>query len=190
MGVDDWSVEAINVTSAVDTLVTCVLPRTAPFEWPGSFTIFSSTTTSIVVTGNAAAANLKRALVFVGTGNTRGGYTQIVLPVGVYNGGTGRTTFTLSTALAAAPTGNLYPGTSLWDAIRTAVFAYFDGLAPGDTSPASRWPADASSVMYRSALASAIVQAGALSATTSLPVADQTPNQKQVVVLGQFLITA
>ena len=190
MSVDDFSIEAIDETTPVDTLVTCVLPRTAPFEWPGSFVIFSSTTTSIVVTGNAAVANLKRALVYIGTGNTRGGYKQIVLPAGSYDGGTNRTTFTLSTALATAPTGNLYPGTSLWDAIRAAVFAYFDGLAPGDTSPASRWPADASSVMYRSALASAIVQAGALSATTSLPVADQTPNQKQVVVLGQFLITA
>jgi hypothetical protein len=190
MSVDDFSIEAINETTPVDTLLTCVLPRTAPFEWSGSFVIFSSTTTSIVVTGNAEAIGRKRALLLVGTSYTRGGYTQIVLPAGTYNGGTNRTTFTLTDALPNAPTGNMYPGTSLWDGIREGVFAYFDGLAPGDTSPASRWPADAPAIMYRSALAASVVNAGALSASVSLPVADQTPVAKQVVVLGQFLITA
>lgn len=191
MSPDNFSIEAISETSAADVLMVCVMPRTAPFEWTGSYAVHgSSTTTSLVVTGNASSLAGKRALVLVGTAYARGGYVQIVLPTGTYNGGTGRTTFALTDALAATPSGNVYPGTTLWDQIRTNVFAYFDALAPGDTSPASRWPPEASAVMYRSALAAAVVNAGALSASVSLPVADQTPSVKQVVVLGQLLVTA
>jgi hypothetical protein len=170
-----------------------IVPPTAePFEWTGSFAVHaSSTTTSLVVTGDATAANGKRALVLVGTSVIRGGYQQITLPTGSYNGGTGRTTFALSSALLATPSGNMYPGTAAWDDVRTAVFGYFDALAPGDTTPASRWPTTGSSVMYRGGLAAAMVSgASLLSATISLPASDQTPVAKQVVVLGQLLVTA
>lgn len=188
----NFSIEAINVTSAVNVLAVIVPPTAEPFEWTGSFAVHAtSTTTSLVVTGDARAANGKRALVFVGTSVIRGGYQQITLPSGSYNGGTGRTTFTLSSALLATPSGNIYPGTAAWDDVRTAVFGYFDALAPGDTTPASRWPTTGSSVMYRGGLAAAMVTgASLLSATISLPASDQTPVAKQVVVLGQLLVTA
>lgn len=189
----NFSIEAINVTSDVNVLAVIVPPTAEPFEWTGSYAVHaSSTTTSLVVTGNAVAtASNKRALVLVGTSVIRGGYQQITLPLGVYNGGTGRTTFSLSSALLAAPSGNMYPGTAAWDDVRTAVFGYFDALAPGDTTPASRWPTTGSSVMYRGGLAAAMVTgASLLSATISLPASDQTPVAKQVVVLGQLLVTA
>ena len=77
------------------------------------------------------------------------------------------------------------------DDVRTAVFGYFDTLAPGDTTPASRWPTTGSSVLYRGGLAAAMVTgASLLSATISLPASDQTPVAKQVVILGQLLVTA
>jgi uncharacterized phage protein gp47/JayE len=188
----NFSIEAINVTSAVNVLAVIVPPTAEPFERTGSFAVHaSSTTTSLVVTGDATAANGKRALVLVGTSVIRGGYQQITLPTGSYNGGTGRTTFALSSALLATPSGNMYPGTAAWDDVRTAVFGYFDVLAPGDTTPASRWPTTGSSVMYRGGLAAAMVTgASLLSATISLPASDQTPVAKQVVVLGQLLVTA
>ena len=188
----NFSIEAINTTSAVNVLAVIVPSGAEPFEWTGSFAVHaSSTTTSLVVTGDARAADGRRTLVFVGTSFTRGGYQQITLPSGSYNGGTGRTTFALSSALLATPSGNIYPGTAAWDDVRTAVFGYFDALAPGDTSPASRWPATGSAVLYRGGLAAAMVTgASLLSATISLPASDQTPAAKQVVVLGQLLVTA
>lgn len=188
----NFSIEAINETSPVNVLAVIVPPTAEPFEWTGSFAVHgSSTTTSLVVTGDATAANGKRALVLVGTSYIRGGYQQITLPTGSYDGGTGRTTFALSTALLNTPSGNMYPGTAAWDDVRTAVFGYFDTLAPGDTTPASRWPTTGSSVLYRGGLAAAMVTgASLLSATISLPASDQTPVAKQVVVLGQILVTA
>ena len=188
----NFSIEAINVTSAVDVLAVIVPPTSQPCGWTGSYAVHAtSTTTSLVVTGDARTADGKRALVLVGTSVVRGGYQQITLPSGSYNGGTNRTTFALSTALLATPRGNMYPGTAAWDDVRTAVFAYFDALAPGDTTPASRWPTTGSSVMYRGGLAAAMVTgASLLSATISLPASDQTPVAKQVVVLGQLLVTA
>ena len=180
----------LNVLGSERTVI--VPPTAEPFEWTGSFAVHaSSTTTSLVVTGDARAADGRRTLVFVGTSYVRGGYQQITLPSGSYNGGTGRTTFALSSALLATPSGNIYPGTAAWDDVRTAVFGYFDTLAPGDTTPASRWPTTGSSVLYRGGLAAAMVTgASLLSATISLPASDQTPAAKQVVVLGQLLVTA
>ena len=161
----------------------------------------SSTTTSVVVSGDysATGTNLSglKALVLVGTGVIRGGYQVATLGTGTYNGGTGRTTFPLATALLAAPTaGSLLRGyTSSWEALRTAVFAFFDALGPSDSSPASRWPTEdavgARATLYRTALQGAMTRVdGVLSASLTTPAADVAPaTWKTILTLGSLAVT-
>jgi len=151
-----------------------------------------------VVTGDysVTGTNLsgKKALVLVGTGVIRGGYQVATLGTGTYNGGTGRTTFPLGTALLAAPTGGstLRGYTTSWEALRTAVFAFFDALGPSDSSPASRWPTEdavgARSTLYRTALQGAMTRVdGVLSALLTTPGADVTPSTwKTILTLSTF----
>jgi hypothetical protein len=161
----------------------------------------SSTTTSLVVVGDysATGTNLSglKALVNIGVANIRGGYAVTTLGTGTFNGGTGRTTFPLGVALAAAPDPAyvLRGYTPAWEALRTAVFAFFDALGPSDSSPASRWPtedaAGARSTLYRTALQGAMTRvSGVLSATVTTPGGDVTPSTwKTILTLTDFVVT-
>ena len=150
-----------------------------------------------MLTGNytSGASNLaaQPVLVNVGTASYRGGYYRVVLPTGSFGGG--NTTFDLTaTPLPAIPTGTLYPAPGCWGELRTAMFAYFDSLGPGDTTPPRRWPSEdngARSTVYRSALvATAMSVPGVLSASVTTPASDVAPLPKQVVTLSSFLVTA
>jgi hypothetical protein len=196
MSASDYVIEAAQVGSqAVDMTVVPNAANAFPFAFTAAVS-GTSTTTSLVVVGNytAGATNLasQPVLVNVGTAAYRGGYYRIVLPVGVFGGV--NTVFDLtSTPLPAAPTGTLYPAPGCWSAIRTAIFALFDSLGPGDTSPPRRWPNEdngARATLYRSAIVAAAMSAqGVLSATVTTPGTDVAPAQKQIVTLGELLVT-
>ena len=139
------------------------------------------------------ASNLANTPVLVDVGNAyyRGGYYRVVLPAGSF--AAGNTTFDLTaTPLPAAPTGTLYPPPGNWSDLRTAIFAYFDSLGPGDTTPPRRWPSEdngARATVYRSALvAAAMAVPGVLSASVTTPGTDVAPTAKVVVTLGNFLV--
>ncbi len=61
----------------------------------------------------------------------------------VQNAGAADYRLNLEEALSAAPalSEQIYSGGPLWEPIRDALASYFDELGPGDTVPASRWPA-------------------------------------------------
>jgi uncharacterized phage protein gp47/JayE len=198
MGPNTWVVQTAN-TQAQAIVAKLTLTSAAAFTFVVAPTVHSSsTTTSLVVTGDysATGTNLsgKKALALVGTGVIRGGYQVATLGTGTYNGGTGRTTFPLGTALLAAPTGGstLRGYTTSWEALRTAVFAFFDALGPSDSSPASRWPTEdavgARSTLYRTALQGAMTRVdGVLSALLTTPGADVTPSTwKTILTLSTF----
>ena len=106
----------------------------------------------------------------------------------------------------------LYPCPPNWETIRASVFAHFDALGPGDTTPASRWPSEATearATLYRTGLAAEVITgipvvttvttaattttgtpaSGVLSCTVTTPVADVTPAAKTVVTLGTLIVT-
>jgi hypothetical protein len=65
-------------------------------------------------------------------------------------------------------------------------------LAPGDTSPASRWPADGQSgALFQSSLAAAVIAVpGVLSCTVNLPATSLTPIEKTIYTLSTLWVHA
>lgn len=194
---EDYGIETIT-EQPVDVEVEAVMNTANAFSWTWGFaTIVSSTQTSLVVTGDLTSdpylATSKAALVNVGTANYRGGYYRVVLPLGVYDGGTNRTTFDLTaTPLPAAPTGHMYSAPGNWQSLRQAAFSYFDALGPGDTVPPSRFPPEetgARSTLYPDALGGLLAGVpGALVTSVTLPASAETPPAKTVLTLGTFLV--
>lgn len=195
----DWVVETIN-TEEIDVEATLTVTSANAFPFSVTPAIANtSTTTSIIVTGNYAAGGIQdlsglSALVNIGTGNYRGGYYRVTLGTGSYDGGATQTTFPVDT-MPAPP---VFPGTlngapANWDTIRAAVLAYFDELGPSDTTPPSRWPnedAQGRSTLYLSAFAGLLTAVpGVLSATVTTPATDTAPAApKTVLTLGTFLV--
>ena len=205
MATADYTVEAIaTVTQNVQATLVCNTANRFSFNFGSPPAIHASSTAfSLVATGDFTVdpTNLTSlaVLVNVGTSAYRGGYYRVVLPAGVYNGGTGLTTWDLTaTPLPAAPSGSIYGAPGCWGSLRLAVFDYFDALGPGINSgppgftEIDRFPSedsDARSTLYRAALQGIMANVpGVLSATVTAPASDQTPNQKTVEVLGTFLV--
>lgn len=191
--VGNYAVQQINTTSQ-NVLITVTVTDTNSAQWSGTMTVSSSTSTSLVVTGDHTDKVGFRVLVELAAGAAyRGSFKMFTLGAAVFDGFD--TTFTVATDSALAyATGTVYPAVANFPAIRTAVFAYFDSLGPGDTSPASRWPTEddgGRSTLYRTALAAAAIGvSGTLSATTTTPASDVTPAAKHVVTLGTFRVTS
>lgn len=190
---ENFSIEAASTTAEN---VVFAVSTVGGFPWTGSVAIGSATSTTIVAAGDHTDINGLDALVLVDaatTANTRGGYRRYTLPTGVYDGV--NTTWTFGESFPDTPSGFLYPAPAEWEDIRDAVFAYFDGLAPGDTDPPSRWPPEGQgtrATLYRSALTSAVMHAvpDVLAANVTTPASDVTPPQKTVVILGRLRIVA
>lgn len=191
----NYSIEALTESTPEDVVVDLVVTDDNAPAWAGTLTVVSATSTTLVVSGDQSAMSGRTALVNIGTSNVRGGYKLFTLGTGVYSGGSGNTTFAITAQadIATAVASSLvYPAPGNWSALRTAAFAYFDALGPGDTSPASRWPQEdvqARATVYRTALAAALMVPGVLSASTTSPASDVTPAAKAVVVLGTFAVT-
>ncbi len=166
-----------------------------PFAFSGTMTENGSSATTLVVTGDHTAKNGKRALVKVGTGAIRGGYQVVDLAGGTYNGGTNKTTWTITTLLATPEAAStVYPAPANWSAIRTAIFALFDGLGPKDTAALQRHPTEdikGRATLFLSAIASTLQGVeGVVSVTISTPGTDQTPaNAKMIIELAILLVT-
>lgn len=203
MAAGDYAIEYA-LTSSQNVDATLVMAAAYAFPFTGTMTeeaTQTSTTTVLYVNGDQTGKNGKAVLVNVGTSNIRGGYQMITLPNGTF--GAGYTTFNLATPLVAAPIdgSTVYPAPPNWPQIRAAVFAYFDALGPGDTSPAARWPGEETqgrATLYRSALAAVLIDgfgaeapvSGVLSASIGTPATDVAPAAKTIVTLGEFIIHA
>lgn len=195
MAAGNYTVQSIQTTLS-NVVVQATMSAAYAFPWSGTMTVHgSSTTTSLVVTGDETAKNNTSALVRILTSAIRGGYALVSLGVGWYDGGANRTTWTVS-AMPDTPLAGqaVYPAPPNWSALRTAAFAYFDSLGPGNTTTPVRWPSEDSegrSTFYRSAFAASLLSVvGLLSATVTSPGSDVVPSSKHVVTLGTFLVTA
>jgi hypothetical protein len=195
MAAGNYTVQSAEVTLS-NVVVQAVMTQAYAFPWSGTMTVHAtSTTTSLVVTGDQTAKNNTSALVRILTSAIRGGYALVSLGVGSYNGGTNRTTWTVSampdTPLAGA---SAYPAPPNWSDLRAAAFAFFDALGPGDTTTPVRWPSEGvtgRATFYRSALGARLLSVGGvLSATVTSPGSDVVPPAKHIVNVGTFLVTA
>ena len=189
---DDWTVETFVETF---TGVDLTLVMSAPFAFPWSGTMFTeptSTNTSLVVLGDQTAKEGLSALVLPHTPNARGNYRQVTLGNATYSAP--HTTFDQSLDPVGSPDNYtyVYPAPPNWNLIRLAVFAFFDSLAPGDTSPASRWPADGQSgALYRSSLAAAVIAVpGVLSCVVNTPSSDLASYPKEIYTLYTMTVHA
>jgi len=195
MAAGNYTVQSAEVTLS-NVVVQAVMTQAYAFPWTGTMTVHAtSTTTSLVVTGDETAKNNTSALVRILTSAIRGGYALVSLGVGSYDGGANRTTWTVSampdTPLAGA---SAYPAPPNWSALRAAAFAFFDALGPGDTTTPVRWPSEGvtgRATFYRSALGARLLSVGGvLSATVTSPGSDVVPPAKHIVNVGTFLVTA
>jgi len=192
------AVEAISEVTQ-NVVLSCAMTAANAFPWVGGIAIILSTDTTIKVTGDYTALEGLRALVLPATPTERGGYRAVTL--GTPNFAAGDTTFTQATGQEVGfPTGSIYPCPPNWGTIRDDVFTHFDALGPGDTTPASRWPAEdveARATLYRTGLAADVINGaqspavatGVLSCTVTTPGTDVTPAAKTVVILGTLLVT-
>ncbi len=193
------AVEAISET-AQNVVLSCAMTEANAFPWTGALTIVSSTATSLTVSGDHTAKEGLRALVLPAAPTVRG--TTIAITLGPATFGGVNTVFdqTAPGSECGSPTGLVYPCPPNWETIRADVFAHFDALGPGDTTPASRWPeesVEARATLYRTGLAADVINGaqdpavatGVLSCTVTTPAADVTPTAKTVVTLGTLIVT-
>ena len=178
---------------AQDVEVTIRNDATRPFPWSGSHALTVAGSTSWKVAGDHTDLVNLPWLLNVGTAFVRGGY-QRVIPTGAsYDGGTNRTTFTVTDAMPATPSGTGYPCPPNWESIQAAVFEYFDTLSPGDTSPATRHPAPTAArptSIYRAPLLRAVLGVRGVSRVSlTTPAATVTPVARQLLTLGTLLVT-
>lgn len=195
MAAGDYTAETIS-TQTLDVDLTLVNTTPNAFPFPASYASTGSSVTQVVIAGDRSFLAGKSILVYLGTTYARGGYAQVLVTAANYNGGLAHTTITFA-AVAHAPSNNgagkcVYPAPPNYSAVRDEIFALFDALGPGDTSPASRYPAedvgDRSTLYASSIVAAAKSVPGVLSAATTA--VDTTPAAKTVVTLGELLVHA
>lgn len=169
---------------------------THPWPWVGSHAIVASTSVSWTVSGDHSDLVDLPWLVPVATTVARGGYVRAVPTSATYNGGTNRTKFDVASGiLPGVPlltTG--YPAPPNFEQVRDAIFAVFDALTPGDTTPTpSRYPAPTGArpaKLYLGALYAAAAEADGVSdVTITAPAATVTPAAYGLITLGTLTIT-
>ena len=202
-----YCVQAIN-TTVVNLTMGCVMNAANAFPYGilAAPLVVSGTATSLVVAGDASALSGKRALIYPVVAAQRGVWESHVLGAANYDGM--NTTFNQTSdpmlAGGAPQAGTtVSPAPPNYADLRTLMFAFFDALGPGDTTPASRWPVEHTgdrATCYLPALAAALMgvvtvpstgaqhESGVLAAYTVLPGADVVPGPKTVVTLGEFLV--
>jgi len=182
-----------------DVTISLTMASDAPFPWtvPTSYTVtaYNSTTKEITLSADPAQVEVGDTIAVRDTG-TRGKYSYGKV-IGV-NHGTNKVTMESTfapTTVDTTASGRIRPAPPSATSIRDAVFAYFDSLTPGDTSPPSRWPIvdrDHPSVLFRQALAAAAISksgGSVLSANTTTPGSDQTPAPRELYSLGELILS-
>ncbi len=169
-------------------------------SWTGSMTIDAgSDTTHLVVSGDQTTKNGLAAAIQLASGAAaRGRVQKRTLGTGVYNGGTGLTTWAVSPALAGTPQGHVDPAPDNWKIVRLGIldrlFEMFDALGPGDVPNAStvaarrsttrrrRFPPESwqgrASVSAAGIIAAVMKSPGVLDVTVTTPGSAVTPNPK------------
>jgi hypothetical protein len=186
----NWAVEAVTETTQnVDVQVTAA--PTHPFPWSGSHAIVSATLADADVAGDQTALVGLDVLVNVGTAAARGGYIRATVASASFGGV--NTTLTFAEALAAVPTGTIYPCPPFFEVARTAAFDLFDALGPGDTAvTARRWPTQSErgrATLYAAQLEHALLEVdGVVGVSLVTPSGNVTPAAKALVTLGTFLV--
>jgi uncharacterized phage protein gp47/JayE len=216
----DYQIAAATSSAAnIELQLTMATAYAFPFTYNAADLVLASptpTTTTFSINGDVSARYAQSGVsgtvgwpIIVkvtnsGTSVLRGNYYYVTPTTVTYNGGTGHTDFVLPT-MPGTPTSSskVGPGAQNWQQLRLALFAYIDQLGPGDTSPASRWPAQETkgrSTMYRQGLLAALVSQfdtfgnltagvrGVLSGSVVAPGSDQTPASKTCMVEGDILI--
>ena len=188
---DNWTIESIGFNFTTVELE-LVMSGAYAFPWAGTMTVAAgSTNTSLVVTGDQTAKEGLSALVSPQPAAERGTLRSVVLGNATF--AAGETTFVQTADPVGSPLsgGLVYPAPPNWGLIRLAVFAFFDALTPGDTSPASRWPAGSNEIVYPSSLAAAVIAVpGVLSCVVVQPAAPFAPSPKRVCNLSDLLVHA
>ena len=192
---DNANVEAISIASQPVTL-SCTMTAANAFPWTGALTIVSSTATSLVVAGDHSVTGSPksgmRALVVPTTGTAVRGAT-IAITLGAATFGGVNTTFDQTASPCGTPTGSVYPCPPNWETIRASVFAHFDGLGPGDTTPASRWPSEsteARATLYRTGLAAEVITGIPVVTTVTTTTATTTVTTTTTTVASTTSTTA
>lgn len=188
------NVEIYNATAQVQNVALAVANApTHPWPWTGSHAIASSNTISWTVSGDHTDLAGLPWLLFVGTSNARGGYMRVTPPTATFNSGPNTTKFDAPSTLPAAPTGTGYPAPPNWEQIRDAVFGVFDALTPGDTSPATRYPAPTGArptKLYLGGLYAAVEAAdGVVDSSVTTPATTITPTALFRITLGTLTVT-
>lgn len=188
--------EVVNVETAITPT------QGARAGWSGTMTVASSTTTTVVVSGNHSAKAGKTAIFYVGIAAARGGWVQREVATASYDG-ISETTLEVE-ALPDVASGTVYPALGHWEALRDAYFDWFDALGPGDVPsieavpshdgtarrrrfPPLSWGAKAN-VSLADLIRLAFAATGTLNATVAAPVADVAEAPFQLPVLGTLLI--
>lgn len=188
----NYCVQQINTTSQ-DVVMALTVSTANAGQWSGTMTVVSVSATELVVSGNQLANVGFRVLVNITTAAYRGGWKLFTLGAGSFD--TVNTTFVINDPdMGTGVVGSsVYPAPGNFNAVRTAILAYFDALGPGDTSPASRWPSEddgGRATLYLNALAAAAIGVdGVLTAKVTTPAATVIPAAKHVIVLGAFRVT-
>ncbi len=194
---------AIVAAIADPTDVTVQVVLGTGFAWPfsGMYTVTSVADARTFDVAPAPAGIPIGSLVAVrlpSTAYARGGYGLAKVS------GVAGNTVTLNTDLPAAPAvgATMLPAPDNWTDIRDAILAVFDSLGPGDTSPATRWPApsdESPATLYHSALVAAVMGVpglpgapagtrGIVSANVIAPAADVTPAARHLATPGFITI--
>jgi len=188
-------------TSDVDVDIRVTESSAYAFPFTSAFPRVSASTDKITVAGDQTALVGSAVLLYVGTSYARGGYEARTIASAAIVGPNTELTYdspTSNTALNDFDGNALYPRPPNWEAMRDAVFALFDALGPGDTTPATRWPSEeiqSRATLYPGLLSAVLVRnvdtsgntsgvAGVLSVEVVAPASAQTPVALEVLTLG------
>lgn len=178
--------------------ITLTMAAAYPFPWtsPAYYTVTGWNNTTKVLTLSALPSSVEVGdTVAIRDGFIRGlyAYGKVAAVSTVSNQITMDASFS-STTIDTTATGRLRPVPESATSLRDAIFAYFNELGPGDTSPPSRWPGQQDgyrTTMYRSALAAAAIHSGAgvLSANVTTPSTDVNPAALEIVTVTELILS-
>jgi uncharacterized phage protein gp47/JayE len=215
MRAGDYAIEAaLESESDLELQLVLAAAYAPPWTYNAGYVVLASPTgTSFELAGNLESVLKPGGIIQPillkakngGVRTIRGDYYAVTPSDVTYDGATNtEVTFAALDGGAVPIVGSVVlPPPVCWAEIRTALFAYYDGLGPGDTSPPCRFPLEETALratLYRAALVASLVQSvnaagtllsgvrGVLSATVVAPGSDLTPAAKTINTLGHVVV--